>query len=190
MSEILSPAFFSRPTVTVAQELLGKFLLTPAGGGPIIETEAYHQDGDPACHAYNGKRTPRTASMYLAPGHLYVYSIHQVFCLNLVTETAGVGAAVLIRGLIPAVNVEQMLTYRPVPLKRLSDGPGKLCQALNIDKSWDRQALSQTPGQGLWLENRGLTFDYEATSRIGIRKGTELMWRFYAPPKQYKGYNS
>lgn len=167
-------AFFARDTVSVARELLGLYLLTADGGGRIVETEAYRQD-DPASHSYGGRRSARNASMFLPPGHLYVYRIHQVFCLNLTTEAAGRGCAVLIRALIPSEGLPRLLVRRPVPLKRLADGPGKLCQALGIDLGWDGEAL----GQRLWIEDRGEACDAIAvTPRIGISRGRELPWRF------------
>jgi len=170
--------FFARHSVTVARDLLGKYLLTASGGGQIIETEAYRQQDDPACHAYHGRRTRRNQSMYLPPGHLYVYQIHQVFCLNLSTEAEDLGCAVLIRALLPSEDLEAMLARRPVKqLSHLSNGPGKLCQALGIDRSWDAEPL----GQRLWLADRGLQYapsEILAGPRVGISQGQELPWRF------------
>lgn len=176
--QTISPDFFARHTVTVARELLGKYLLTPGGGGQIIETEAYRQQDDPACHAFGGRQTRRNQSMFLAPGHLYVYRIHQVFCLNLTTEAEGLGCAVLIRALLPTEQLEQLQRRRPVQrLQDLSNGPGKLCQALGIDLSWNGLAI----GERLWLEDRGGAYAEKAVQtgpRIGIRKGVDLPWHF------------
>src|SRR5271170_2047520 len=95
----LGRSFFLRPTVQVAQDLLGKRLIFQNFSGIITETEAYHQNNDPACHAYRGK-TPRNAPMFGPAGHSYVYFIYGMYhCLNIVTEPEGVAAAVLIRGL-------------------------------------------------------------------------------------------
>lgn len=183
-SKRLDADFFACHTVTVARELLGKYLLTPGGGGQIIETEAYRQQDDPACHAFDGRQTHRNQSMFLAPGHLYVYRIHQVFCLNITTEAEGLGCAVLIRGLWPTEQTDQMLARRPVKrLQDLSNGPGKLCQALGIDRGWDGLPL----GTQLWLEDRGLVYSdqlIQTGPRIGIRQGLELPWRFWLPSGQ------
>ncbi|HEY9839053.1 MAG: DNA-3-methyladenine glycosylase [Candidatus Sericytochromatia bacterium] len=178
MQAELSPDFFARHSVIVARELLGMYLLTADCGGMIVEAEAYRQQDDPACHSFGGRQTRRNASMFLSPGHLYVYRIHQVFCLNLTTEAAGLGCAVLIRALEPSAGIEAMLARRQVKDPRqLTNGPGKLCQALGIDLSWDSEPL----GQHLRVEDRGLRFadsEVAATGRIGISRGQELPWRF------------
>jgi DNA-3-methyladenine glycosylase len=182
MSKQLDSDFFARNSVSVARELIGKYLLTPNGGGMILETEAYRQD-DPACHAYLGRRSKRNASMFLAPGSLYVYRIHQVFCLNLSSESEENGAAVLIRAIEPSLELESMLKRRPVKAFRdLCNGPGKLCQALGIDLSWDGLNYGKTHSdKALWIEDQGLRLPDQSitsTPRIGISQGRELPWRF------------
>lgn len=183
MSERLTPDFFARYTPTVARELLGLYLMTAAGGGKIIEAEAYRQQDDPACHSYGGLRTARNRAMYAAPGHLYVYRIHQVFCLNLTTEAAELGCAVLIRAIAPSDGIEAMRARRTVAdLRQLANGPGKLCQALGIDLSWNAEVL----GERLWVEDRGerpRADEIQATGRIGISRGQELPWRYVLPAK-------
>lgn len=179
---VLTPDFFARHTVDVARDLIGLFLVSPDAGGMIVETEAYRED-DPACHAFEGRRSQRNQSMFRPPGTIYIYRIHQVFCLNLSTEAEGRGSAVLIRALEPTEGLEQMLQRRPVSdLRQLSDGPGKLCQALGLNLSHDGQAL----GTCLHLEDRGRNFPdsaIQATERIGISKARERPWRFWLPPK-------
>lgn len=181
MCKPISREFFSQASLSVARQLLGKYLVTHEAAGQIIETEAYHQD-EASCHAFGGKRTPRNASMFAVPGTLYVYRIHQVFCLNISTEAEGIGAAVLIRALLPTPeSLASMQARRPVKqLTQLSNGPGKLCQALGINRSWDGQTL----GQQLWFEDRGISYaeaELEQTSRIGISRAQDLAWRFVIP---------
>ncbi|MHA1689843.1 MAG: DNA-3-methyladenine glycosylase [Promethearchaeota archaeon] len=139
----LSRAFFSRETKTVARDLLGKYLvrITEQGDmvGKIIEVEAYLGPYDKACHSYNWKRTKRTEIMYSKPGTLYVYLIYGMYhCLNVITEKKGMPCAVLIRQLSPVKGVDLMKKNRQGKIyknnRNLLNGPGKLCQALNITK--------------------------------------------------------
>lgn len=185
-AQVLGPEFFARHTVTVARELLGMYLIARDAeghelGGRITEAEAYRQHDDPACHSFGGRRTARTESMYAPPGHLYVYRIHQVFCLNLTTEAEGEGCAVLIRAIVPSDGLALMQARRRNPDPRqLTNGPGKLCQAMGIDLSWNGEPL----GARLRVEDRGIRIpdaDVAATPRIGISRGQDLLWRFVTP---------
>src|ERR1700722_12034729 len=131
MAERLSRDFFSRPTLTVAQELLGKIMVFKGTAGLITETEAYIGQDDPACHAARGK-TPRNAIMFGPAGFSYVYFIYGMYyCLNFVTEDEEVPAAVLIRGL---------MLIEPSPLHL--NGPGKICRHLSITR--DHNAIDVT----------------------------------------------
>jgi DNA-3-methyladenine glycosylase len=119
--------FYDRDTKVVAQELLGKFLVHKISGttriGKIVETEAYLGAHDLAAHSSKGL-TPRTKIMFGPPGHVYVYLIYGIHhCVNVVTERAGNGAAVLIRALEPVENIAGK-----------TNGPGRLCRALEIDR--------------------------------------------------------
>ncbi len=120
--------FFNRDATAVARELLGKLLLrrTPEGiaGGRIVEAEAYISHDDPANHAHRG-RTRRNASMFGPPGHAYVYAIHSRWCLNAVTEPAGVASAVLIRSIEPLVGIERMQTRRAARARGMRRGTHK-----------------------------------------------------------------
>lgn len=138
----LPRAFYNRPTCQVAIDLLGRRLVRagPDGlrAGRIVETEAYVGPDDRASHASRG-RTARTSIMFGPPGYAYVYFIYgQHYCLNAVTEPEGFPAAVLIRALEPEANV----------LAR-TDGPGRLCRALGIDRSLNGADLV---GECLWIE--------------------------------------
>jgi DNA-3-methyladenine glycosylase len=139
--------FFARPTIEVARGLIGATVLRvipksalDAGGlvaGRIVETEAYLPLVDPACHAYRGP-TKRTAGMFGWPGKAYVYFIYGMYnCLNVTTEPAGIGGAVLIRALEPTRGLDLMRNRRRkgTPDALLARGPGNLCRALGVDTS-------------------------------------------------------
>jgi DNA-3-methyladenine glycosylase len=139
--------FYRRDTLIVARELLGKRLVRGLDGtrlsGFITEVEAYIGQEDSACHASRG-RTPRNAVMYGPPSRAYIYLIYGLHhCLNVVTGTEGFPAAVLIRALEPEEGLELMRQHRPGRSDgELSDGPGKLCQALRIDRALNGADLS------------------------------------------------
>ena len=165
MAERLSRDFFTAPTLTVAQKLLGKIMVFHHAAGLITETEAYIGGDDPACHAARGK-TPRNAVMFGPAGFSYVYFIYGMYhCLNFVTEEDGMPAAVLIRGL---------MLIEPSPLHL--NGPGKLCRHLGITR--DHNAIDVTENESFYIKDSPLSPPYEATPRIGISKGQEKLWRF------------
>ena len=139
----LSTDFFSRDTVEVGKDLLGRYLIkaTKEGDiiGKIIEIEAYLGSNDKACHAYNNKRTDKTKIMFMKPGTLYIYYIYGMyFCLNVITEPEGIPCAIFIRKVYPIEGIELMKDNRKVKVgknyKNLVDGPGKLCMAFKITK--------------------------------------------------------
>ncbi len=141
--ERLKRQFFERNTKIVAIDLLGKYLIreTPKGNmvGKIIEVEAYLGPEDKASHSYNYKKTERILPMYMKPGTLYIYLIYGLyFCLNVITESEGIPCAVLIRQLFPIDGIKIMIENRNIKIgknyRNLTDGPGKLCMALNITK--------------------------------------------------------
>jgi DNA-3-methyladenine glycosylase len=184
----LSRTFFARDTLTVARELLGQRLVRVLDGvrlsGRIVEVEAYVGEEDQASHARCG-RTERNAPMYGPPGRAYVYFIYGMHhCLNAVTEWDGYPAAVLIRALEPLEGLELMRARRGgVPDLRLTSGPARLCQALAIDRRFDRADLC-APGAVLFVEEDGLVPEQAVATgpRIGVR-GDEVAltvpWRFY-----------
>jgi DNA-3-methyladenine glycosylase len=138
--KLLTREFYAQDTIDVARALLGKLLVHEGPRnerlvGRITETEAYLGAEDPAAHSYGARKTERVKSMYLAPGHSYVYFIYGMhFCLNVVTAEEGVPEAVLIRALQPIEGQERMMKNRGRSLlKGLTDGPGKLCRAMGID---------------------------------------------------------
>ena len=159
----LKKEFFDRPTVTVAKELLGKRIVFNDFSGIITETEAYIGQDDPACHASRGV-TPRTEVMFGPAGVSYVYFIYGMYhCLNFVTEEEGMGAAVLIRGVL-------------LDDGRNLNGPGKLCRELGITK--EQNKIDITKAKNFYVEETGHKPKFVTTPRIGISKGKEKMWRF------------
>ena len=186
---IIERDFFNRPTLTVARELLGQRLVREIDGqrlsGLIVETEAYIGPNDSASHASRG-RTARTEVMFGPPGQTYVYFVYGMYyMLNLVTEPEGFPAAVLIRAVEPVEGVAVMRAYRRPANNEvnLTNGPGKLCQALAIDKTLHNWDIAL--GQKLWLEpGDRLPDSLVATgARIGIAyarpEDQVAPWRFW-----------
>ncbi len=167
----LQRTFYEQPTLQVAQQLLGKYLVRrhPDGltVGRIVETEAYIGTEDKACHASRG-RTPRTEVMFGPPGYAYVYLIYGMYdCLNLVTEAADYPAAVLIRAVEPREGIELMQARRGIDkLLNLTSGPGKLCRAFAIDRTLNGGDLC---GGVLYVEDRGEPSpSYVTQPRVGV----------------------
>jgi len=148
---ILDRDFYDRDTEVVARDLLGAVLVcrTDEGtaSGIIVETEAYIGEEDPACHAAVG-RTQRTEPLYGRPGLSYVYFIYGVhWCFNAVTRAEGMPSAVLIRALQPLDGFELMRSRRGPRIddRNLTNGPGKLCAALGIDRRMNGLSLTERP---------------------------------------------
>lgn len=184
LTQRIEPGWCDRPSTEVAPDLIGCTLLRQMPDGPliralIVETEAY-APGDPACHAYRGK-SKRNAAMFGPPGHSYVYLIYGMYhCLNVVTEAEGLGSAVLIRALSLDLLPPQLTPEQAKKPHRVAAGPGKLCRALEINRSLD--GVLYHPANGLWLEHRERSVnasDLVRTTRIGITKAAEQPWRWY-----------
>lgn len=178
----IQPAFFaSANTLTLAPKLLGQRLVHLYQGkrlsGLITEVEAYLPD-DPASHSYRGP-TPRTKAMFDLPGTIYVYRSYGIHtCLNIVTSPEGVGGAVLIRSLWPQEGIATMQQHRQRrKLAELTNGPGKLTQALGITMNQYGHSLFDS---NVWLETANTPNDKEIikTPRIGISQAKELPYRF------------
>jgi DNA-3-methyladenine glycosylase len=177
----LPRSFYDRPTLDVARDLLGKVLVHDRRGvrtsGAIVEVEAYIGEADPACHAAPGP-TPRNAPMYGDPGHAYVYLNYGIhWMVNIVTESRGSPAAVLIRALDPIDGIEVMRRRRGVVARDqdLCRGPGNLTKALRITLAENHADLL---GPRLYLEDRGLQLGSISWGpRIGINVGREHPWR-------------
>lgn len=170
------------PTPVLAKFLIGKTLVREISGkclaGRIVETEAY-VTGDAACHAFRGQ-TPRNKSLFLRPGHAYVYFIYgSSFMLNMSSGEAGVGEGILFRAVEPLIGIEQMQRYRGTErVLDLARGPGRLAEALDIDRSLDGVDLC-APGP-LWLGTSVREPQRISESvRIGINVAVDRVLRFY-----------
>lgn len=177
----LPRSFYNRPTLTVARELIGKHLVVMKRGkrcsARIVEVEAYIGENDKASHAAPGL-TARNAIMYGPAGFSYVYFIYGMYyCLNFVTERKGYPAAVLIRAAEPRDGHDLMRKQSPrTPPHLLLSGPGRLCRSLSITTKHSGLDLT---GNDMFLEDhRENAPSISVSPRIGIRKATELEWRF------------
>jgi DNA-3-methyladenine glycosylase len=183
-SRVLPRSFYERPTLIVAEELLGKVLVhhTRHGttSGVIVETEAYIGEDDPACHASFG-RTARNEPLYGPPGLAYVYLNYGIhYLVNAVTESDGHPAAVLLRALQPLDGIALMRKRRAVEGREVHDadlcrGPGNLTRAMGITLADNRHDLT---GSTLTIVDRGLSVgDVARGPRIGIRVAVDRPWR-------------
>jgi DNA-3-methyladenine glycosylase len=183
---VLPHSFYARPTLTVAEDLLGKVLVHRArqgnASGVIVETEAYIGEDDPACHASFG-RTARSEPLFGPPGFAYVYLNYGIhYLMNAVTEADGYPGAVLIRALQPLDGVELMKKRRAPDGRDIDEhdlcrGPGNLTRALGITIKDNRLDLTAST---LTIEDRGISVGAIATGpRIGIRVAVERPWRYW-----------
>jgi DNA-3-methyladenine glycosylase len=186
----LPHAFYLRPTLQVARNLLGQFIVRNYHGkkliGRIVEVEAYRGSIDPASHAFRGK-TKRNEVMFWEGGHLYVYFTYGMhFCANVVTREAGVAEAVLIRSVEPilGIDVMQRLRGKNVSGFDLTNGPAKFCQAFGINRKENGVSLL---GNEIYLV-RGRRIQRSAigvSTRVGIRNGVEKKWRFFVKGNEW-----
>jgi DNA-3-methyladenine glycosylase len=185
----LNYSFYNRDLLVVASELLGKILVKADGkkllAGKIVEVEAYDGKVDEAAHTFIGI-TKRNEIMFGAGGYFYVYFTYGAhFCCNIVTGEKGHGTAVLIRGIEPVEGIEQMAFNRygkylvnEKEKYNLTSGPGKVCQAFGITGEYYGEDLVN--GRVYLLKQRKIPEgSIVRTTRIGIKKSTELNWRFY-----------
>ncbi|MGD1083498.1 MAG: DNA-3-methyladenine glycosylase [Verrucomicrobiota bacterium] len=191
----LPESFYGRSAAVVARRLLGHWLIrrTAAGlcGGPIVETEAYLKE-DPACHGFAGE-TARNRVMFGPAGRAYVYFIYgNHFCVNAVCRAPGHAEAVLIRAVEARLGVEILRrNRRGLGDVELTNGPGKLCAALEIDRRLDGADLcdassplflARDPQVRGFRKRRGPVV---TTARVGITRGAELALRFYLGSSAY-----
>ena len=193
----LPKSFYLDDTLTVAKNLIGKYIVRVKDKKKLIlkitETEGYIGMIDKACHAYKGKRTPRTESLFLEGGSAYVYLIYGMYyCLNVVTEPKDVPCAVLIRGgeLVSSSDLNSLSYIRykkpyneltPYQLKNFLNGPGKLCKALDITKEFDKISLmddklyiceGETINPAIIKTSKRINIDY-------AEEAIDFPWRFY-----------
>lgn len=192
---ILGKNFYCRDVLVVAKELLGKILVkndfrNPLAG-KIVEVEAYHGDFDEAAHSFAGI-TKRTEVMFREGGYLYVYFTYGAHhCCNVVTGKKGQGTAVLIRAIEPLSGIDKMIKNRfgrnlisENEIFNLTSGPGKTCQAFNLNRSHSGTDLT---GEKIFILNEPPVKKSEIgiSKRIGITKSTEFEWRFFIKDNPY-----
>ena len=188
----LKRSFFLKETSSIAEKLLGCFLVRRIGQhalvGRIVETEAYLGLKDPSCHSFKARYTKRTQTFYLEGGWSYVYLTYGMhYCFNVITGQKSVPEAVLIRALEPIRGISKMQSLRGREnLKELCSGPGKLCQAFAITKQWNAKDLTQKAGffiaKGPSLKN------IETDARVGLpwhKDSAYWFLRFYAKDNPY-----
>lgn len=182
VSQKLRRSFYQRPTLEVARDLLGKYIVYRAKEGRraarIVEVEAYIGENDPACHAAPGP-TRRNQVMFGPPGFSYVYFIYGMYhCFNLVTEKKAFPAAVLLRAAEPVEGLELMRANSPKSRDgNILSGPGKFCRSFGLTVEHSGVDLT---GSVLYVEDRGEKVVNIATSgRIGIKKAQNHQWRFF-----------
>jgi DNA-3-methyladenine glycosylase len=184
---VLPRSFYNRRTDTVAQELLGKILVRRLSdellGGVIVETEAYFGGDDPASRAFEGLKTYNRV-MFEEPGRVFIYNVHQYWMLNLIAHDTGVGG-ILIRAIEPTMGVNVMQSNRPVKrLRDLTNGPGKLTLALDIDKSLNRVDAT-SPDSPVHVLSNEYTCSIETSYRIGVTRDLPEHYRYYVKDNLY-----
>ncbi|PTW01748.1 DNA-3-methyladenine glycosylase [Halanaerobium saccharolyticum] len=191
----LKQEFYQKDAVQAARDLLGKIIVRKYDGKiikvKIVETEAYCGAEDKASHAHNNKKTKRTAPMFKEGGHAYIYLIYGMYyCLNVVTAAENNPHAVLIRGVEPLKGLKYIKENRQIKSSRskdLTNGPGKLSQALKIDKSFDGCNLVEN--NSLYLTDGGTEdFEIESSPRVNIDYAEEYKdkkWRFLIKNNKY-----
>lgn len=199
--KILKQDFFKTDALTLSKLLLGKLLIRKINNKfiltRIVETEAYIGKIDKACHAYNNKRTPRTETLYKDAGISYIYLIYGMYhCFNVISGKENEAEGVLIRALEPLNEFDYLSekrfdkTYSNLNKSQklgLTNGPGKLCKALSIEKSLNEHILYFD--SELFIADDGFSnFNIIQTTRIGIdyaKEARDFPWRFYIKDNPY-----
>lgn len=192
--------FYSGDTISLAKRLLGKVLVRVDGEkvyrGIIVEIEAYLGLQDKACHTYGGKMTERTKTMYFRQGFSYVYLIYGIYsCFNITSAGEGIPEGVLVRAIEPISDIDDIAINRygtsynqlnKYKRKNISNGPGKLCKALKIDRDLNEIDLL---GDTIYIEDIGYNeFSIVESKRIGIdyaEEAREYLYRFYIDGNEY-----
>lgn len=210
----LDRSFYARDSLIVAKELLGKYIVHNHKGktlmAKIVETEAYMGIEDKAAHSYGGRRTPRVEVMYGPPGHVYVFLIYGMYnCFNVVTGQVDDPQAVLVRAVEPTAEIDQLSINRfgkvfselkSAQQSALTNGPGKLCKGLAIDRTHNGMDLCNESVQSCVTQNDLIqsesflndsiqiaeidthVFEIVSSKRVGIdyaEEAASFPWRFY-----------
>lgn len=194
----LERSFFYNDTLKVAKNLLGKILVHEVNGkklmGKIVETEAYMGATDKASHAYGNRKTERTRALYNEGGHCYIYLIYGMYyCFNIVTREEEIPQCVLIRALEPVSDLQDFIKnrYKSIEninkqkIKNLSNGPGKLCMALDLDK---RHNMMDLCDDEIYVLDNNENFQVVTSKRINIdyaEEAKDFPWRFYIKDNNY-----
>lgn len=187
--------FYQQDAVSAAKNLLGKILVRKINGEKImvkiVDTEAYRGPEDKASHAYDNKKTKRTKTMFARGGLAYIYLIYGIYhCFNIVTAEEDDPHAVLIRAVEPVKGLELIRNNRKIKSKKIEDltnGPGKLSQALKIDRSLDGVDLIKSNKLYL-IDDNQRNFKIKAAPRVNIDYAEEYRdkkWRFYIKDNRY-----
>lgn len=187
---VLSPKFYTKPTLELAQALLGKLLVheTDEGiiSGYIVETEAYMGPLDQAAHSFGGRKTKRTEVMYREPGHIYTYQMHTHTLINVVAAEIDAPHAILIRALEPVEGQDLMIKNRNnLPKKQWTNGPGKLTKALGISMEHYGSLWYEPP---LYIAEGREVNSISSGPRIGIDNSGEAVhypYRFWETNNPY-----
>lgn len=194
----LNREFYTRDTLDVAKDLLGKIIVVENETkllGKIVEVEAYGGISDKAAHSYGNRKTERTKIMYEEGGYVYVFQIYGMYnCLNIVSSKKDVPEAVLIRAIEPVENIDEFSKNRygkkfdeltKYQQKNITNGPGKLCMAMNITKKFNGLDLCK---DNIYIVDNDEEFEIVESKRIGIdyaEEAKDYLWRFYIKDNKY-----
>ncbi|WP_331681667.1 DNA-3-methyladenine glycosylase [Romboutsia sp.] len=209
----MDKTFFNQDGINLAKQILGKYLIRNYEGkiivSKIVETESYMGVNDKGAHVYGDKKTERTKPLYLDGGHIYVYLIYGMYyCLNISANIKGIPECVLIRAVEPMKGIEEISFNRfkkeykdlsSYQKKNITNGPGKLCMALNIDKSLNSKSIL---GNELYISDFYYEGDkkiysednveIESSKRINIdyaEEAKDYLWRFFIKNSKYVSVN-
>jgi len=182
----LDKKFFNKKTIEIAQNILGKIISYDKMAGKIVEVEAYLSN-DPASHSFFGK-TDRNSPMFSEAGKSYVYFTYGMYyCFNITTNKKGIGEAVLIRAVEPLKGINKMKENRVIKdEKNLTNGPAKFTQAFGFTKNHNNiNLLSQKSPIKIFQKENEDNFRIIKTTRIGIKNGANLLYRFYIKDNKF-----
>ncbi len=188
MTSIFKRIFFQRDPENVALDLLGTKLVRKFDlqifEGMIVETEAYYGEKDPASRAYNGLKFYNKA-MWSLPGNLFIYNVHKYWMFNIVAHYPNEVGAVLIRAVEPLTGIEEMMKNRQIDdIYQLTNGPGKLTIAFNIDNSLNEIDITSEKSR-IHIVKYKTDFKIASSKRIGVKKDLKRNMRFFIDSNRY-----